>query len=221
MKTSQSGLDAIKKFEVFRSQAYLDSGGVLTIGFGSTRGVTEGMVIGTKEAEERLQDDLRAAEEAVNRLVTVPLSQDQFDALVSFVFNVGEGAFQKSTLLRKLNAGDHDSVPVELMKWVHVKKKRVEGLANRRAAEAGIWARGSFVASNTVPAEPPAPSKAPVVGGTILAGATVAAQTVSQFEGIWTTLQRIGLSPHILMALTGLAVLGVVVWQVVEWRKGR
>lgn len=70
---------------------------------------------------------------------------------------------------------------------------------------------------------PPVPAmKSPAIaGGTILAGATVAAQTVSQFEAVWTTLQKVGLSPHILMALTGLAVLGVVVWQVVEWRKGR
>lgn len=221
MKTSPSGLDAIKRFEGFRSQAYLDTGGILTIGFGSTRGVTEGMVIGTKEAEERLQDDLRAAEGAVNRLVTVPLSQDQFDALVSFIFNVGEGAFQKSTLLRKLNAGDHDSVPLELMKWVHVKKKRVEGLANRRAAEAGIWAKGSFVASNTVLAEPAATSKLLTHGGPILAGATFSAQVLTQFESIWNSVREMGINPHILMALTGLAVLGVVVWQVVEWRKGR
>jgi lysozyme len=137
--------------------------GTLTIGYGSTGAhVRPGMVISEREAEELLRDDLDRFERAVDRLVRVPLTDNQFAALVAFAFNVGEGngGFATSTLLKKLNAGDYGSVPSEMMKWVSSKGKRMQGLVNRRSAEAGLWARGSFVASNTVEAKP---TKPPVV----------------------------------------------------------
>lgn len=161
----------IEQFEGLRLRAYLDGGGVPTIGYGHTRGVKLGMVITQEQADEFLKADLAKAESAVERLVKPPLNDNQFGALVSFVFNLGEGAFQKSTLLRKLNAGKYEAVPSELAKYVYDEHKRVPGLVNRRAAEAGLWASGSFVSSNTVDAGPPPPTKALVTPEVIIGGA--------------------------------------------------
>ena len=129
--------------------------GTLTIGYGSTGPhVRPGMEITRAEAEALLRQDLDRFERAVDSSVTVPLNDNQFAALVSFAFNVGVSAFQKSTLLKKLNAGQYDAVPSELMKWVSSKGKRMPGLVNRRAAETGTWNKGAFVASQYVPAKP-------------------------------------------------------------------
>src|SRR5574343_1083814 len=114
MRVSQSGIDLIKRFEGLRLEAYPDpaSGGEpWTIGYGTTRTpagpVTPGMTITQAQAEEYLRDDLRFFESRINDLVKVPLSQAQFDALVSLTYNIGAGAFERSTLLRELNAGNH------------------------------------------------------------------------------------------------------------------
>ena len=96
-------------------------------------------------------------ESAVNNLVKVDLNQNQFDALVSFVYNVGVEIFRTSTLLKKLNKGQHNAVPSELMKWTKSKGKQMAGLVNRRSQEAALWGKGSFVASNFVEAQPAAP----------------------------------------------------------------
>ena len=153
------GLKLIKQWEGYRDKAYKDSVGVWTIGYGHTSAagapvVTQGMKITEAQASEILRRDIDTVEAAVVRNVKVPLTDNQFAALVSFVYNVGEGAFQKSTLLKKLNAKDYNSVPKELMKWVNGKGKKIPGLVNRRAAEAGLWAKGGFVSSNYVEAEP-------------------------------------------------------------------
>jgi lysozyme len=129
--------------------------GTLTIGYGSTGPhVRPGMEITRAEAEALLRQDLDRFERAVDSLVTVPLNDNQFAALCSFSFNVGVEAFKRSTLLKKLNAGQYDAVPTELMKWVSSKGKRLPGLVNRRAAEIGTWNKGAFVASQYVPAKP-------------------------------------------------------------------
>lgn len=159
------GLKLIKQWEGFREKAYKDGGGVWTIGYGHTSAagaptVSYGMRITEDEAERILRKDIDSVEAAVERLVKVPLNDNQFATLVSFVYNVGEGAFAKSTLLKKLNAKDYNSVPKELMKWVNDNGKKIEGLVNRRAAEAGLWAKGSYVSTNTQPAKP---AKKPVV----------------------------------------------------------
>ncbi len=175
-RITEAGLAHIKQWEGKRNVAYRDVAGVLTIGFGHTSAagipkVRDGMRISDQEADDILRQDLRKFEAAVERLVKVPLTDNQFAVLVSFAFNVGDGAFAKSTLLRKLNKGDYEAVPVELMKWVNAGGKRVQGLVNRRAAEAGLWAKGEFVASNTVEASTKVPSKdIAVVGGTGAAG---------------------------------------------------
>lgn len=140
MKISQAGKDLIISFEGIRLEAYKCPAGVWTIGVGSTQPpVHPGEVITKKEAMDRFDRDLVKFEKAVDRLVTVPLTQNQFDALVSFTFNVGEGALAKSTLLKKLNAGDYDAVPAELMKWTKGGGKELPGLVRRRRAEAALW----------------------------------------------------------------------------------
>lgn len=158
-RINEEGLQLLRQWEGLRLEAYQDVAGVWTIGYGSTAGVREGQVITTMEALRRLKIDLYGAEHSVETLVEVPLTDNQFSALVSFVYNVGREAFKRSTLLKKLNKGDYASVPLELAKWtkakVNGKLQYVDGLANRRAAEAGLWAKGAFVASrDTEPAAP-------------------------------------------------------------------
>lgn len=160
-KVNAETLDHIKRFEGLRLTAYPDPGSrdgtPWTIGYGSTTGVRKGMTITQAEADRRLVADLATAEAAVDRLVKVPLTDNQFGALVSFTFNVGVGAFECSTLLKKLNAQQYDAVPAELARWNKNDGKVMQGLTNRRAAEAGLWAKGAFVSSNTVEAKPAAP----------------------------------------------------------------
>jgi len=106
MKVNSRGLQLIKHFEGFFLQAYLCPAEVLTIGYGHTADVQPGDVITAQQADTFLLEDVSESERAVNRFVTVPLTQNQFDALVSFVFNLGGHNFKSSTLLIKLNAGD-------------------------------------------------------------------------------------------------------------------
>lgn len=126
-------------FEGFKSEAYRDSAGVWTIGYGSTKGVHAGQRITRDQAAIRLADDVSQAESAVSRLVAVPLTQCQFDALVSFVYNLGAGGLAKSTLLKRLNAGDYSVAADEFMKWVKAGGRRLQGLVRRRAAERALF----------------------------------------------------------------------------------
>lgn len=135
-------LALIQQWEGLRLEAYQDVGGVWTIGYGHTKTAKPGMKISKGQATALLRQDLADAEAAVSSLTTVELSDNQYGALVSLVYNIGAGAFQRSTLLRKLNAGDYAAVPGELARWNKVNGKPVEGLSNRRAAEAGLWVRG-------------------------------------------------------------------------------
>lgn len=144
MQTSANGLALIKEFEGLRLQAYLCPAKVWTIGYGHTTAagppsVHEGMILTKNEAESILRKDLRKYENAVSDNVTVPLTQHQFDALVSFCYNVGPGAFKKSTLLKKLNRREYDAIPAELMKWNKAGGKELAGLTRRRRAEAALW----------------------------------------------------------------------------------
>jgi GH24 family phage-related lysozyme (muramidase) len=136
----EAGRAAIKHFESCRLEAYRDAGGVWTIGWGSTRGVTPGMTITQAEADQRFEADLAPAETAVASLVRVPLTDGQFAALVSFVFNCGAGTLRTSSLLRLLNGGDYAAVPAELRRFRFAHGKPLKGLAVRRAAEAALWA---------------------------------------------------------------------------------
>ncbi|MGU3576791.1 lysozyme [Brucellaceae bacterium C25G] len=151
-----AGLLHIQKWEGKRLTAYQDVAGIWTIGYGHTSAaglpdVFPGMMITDQEAIHILLRDLKKFEKRISELVNVPLTNNQYATLVSFDFNTG--ALHRSTLLKKLNAGDYSAVPAELMKWVNAGGKRVQGLVNRRAAEAGLWVKGDFVSSNYVAPE--------------------------------------------------------------------
>lgn len=151
MKTSECGLQLIKDAEGLRLTAYQCSAGVWTIGYGHTGAsgipyVTKGMTISKAEADRVLKSDMRKFEDAINKLVKVPLKQSQFDALVSFVFNVGESKFAGSTLLRELNKENYQRVPSELAKWNKAGGKVSKGLAARRAKEAALWVEDEWEA---------------------------------------------------------------------------
>jgi lysozyme len=142
MKTSDKGVALIKAHEGKRLSAYTCPGGVLTIGYGHTSAagkpdVVRGMRISEREAEDILRRDLSRFEARVNRLVKVPLTQGQFDALVSFDFNTG--ALHSSSLLKKLNAGEHSRVPAQLMRWTKGGGRELPGLVRRRRDEAELW----------------------------------------------------------------------------------
>lgn len=140
METSQKGLDFIKQFEGIRKKAYLDSVNIPTIGVGHTGPeVHMGMEITDEQVDEYLKEDVKEAEEAVNKLVKVDLTQDQFDALVSFVFNFGEPRFQGSTLLKKVNANDFTGAVQEFPRWNRAGGKIEVGLTKRRLAEADLF----------------------------------------------------------------------------------
>lgn len=143
MHTSQLGIDLIKRFEGFRSQSYLCPAGVWTIGYGTTRikgqPVRPGMRCTEQQAEEYLRDDLEYFEDAVQQLVKVPLNQFQFDALVSFTYNLGEGNLGKSTLLRKLNQKDYKGAADEFLRWNKSGGTVLGGLVRRRAAERDLF----------------------------------------------------------------------------------
>ena len=157
MKTSQAGLDFIKQRESFRSEAYQDSGGIWTIGYGTTfidgKPVQPGMKITEQEALALKAKDIEKFENVVNKSVKVALSQNEFDALVSLAYNIGGGAFARSTLVRKLNAGDRAGATEEFKKWNKVEGKEVRGLTNRRNMEsemfAGTQTQGSPASSQT------------------------------------------------------------------------
>lgn len=136
MRISQAGIDFIKTFEELRLEAYDDGGGVWTIGWGHTQGVHKGDEITTEEAESMLVWDLAEAEDGVNMYVEVDLDQGEYDALVSFAFNVGVPAFHGSTLLRLLNNGaDRTTVARQFDRWNKDNGKVINGLTRRRADE--------------------------------------------------------------------------------------
>lgn len=146
MKTGSKGIELIKLFEGFKAEAYLCPANVWTIGYGTTSGVKRGQTVTIKEAEDLLQKDLVKFENTVNSAVKVKLTQDQFDALVSFVYNVGPGNFRSSTLLSLLNQGDYASVPFQMARWNRANGRVLAGLTRRRKAEGDLFRTGRFTA---------------------------------------------------------------------------
>lgn len=154
MQVGQAGKQLFKEWEGLRTHVYLDSGGEPTIGIGHlltrderasgkiwingqpvryANGLTE------QQCWDLLDQDLDIAEAAVNDRIIVPLTQNQFDALVSFAFNIGSEAFKKSTLVRALNQGQYDQVPTQLRRWVRDNGVVVPWLVNRREKEIDLW----------------------------------------------------------------------------------
>jgi lysozyme len=149
MKTSQAGINMIKAFEGLaklrkdgKIEAYKDPIGVLTIGYGHTKYVNDGLVITEQQANQFLKSDLRRFEEGVNDLVAVDITQNQYDSLVSFAFNVGLLAFDKSTLLRKLNEKDYNGAASQFIRWNKAGGNTLAGLTIRRIKESQNFKTG-------------------------------------------------------------------------------
>ncbi len=145
MKLSAAGLELLKKAEGFRSRTYEDLANRPTIGYGHLLGPLDACsgTITLQEAETLLLQDVSQAEQAVTRMVEVPLTQGQFDALVDFTFNLGAERLRESTLLAKLNDGDCNAAAMELLRWDHSGAKEVAGLKLRREAEYRLWTGSS------------------------------------------------------------------------------
>lgn len=163
MKTSSFGRAEIARREGCRLTAYFDSVGILTIGVGHTSAagapkVTKGLTISASEADAILSRDLALFENAVNNAVKVPLNQNEFDALVSLAFNIGGGAFAKSTLVRKLNAGDRQGAANQFSVWNKAGGKVLKGLVTRRAAERAQFLRTASGVAPTPAPKPAAPA---------------------------------------------------------------
>lgn len=155
MKTSVEGRNLIKSFESLRLSSYYDSAGILTIGYGHTSEaglpkVTNGMVITKQQADEIFDRDIVQYEKCVSNNVNANLNQNQFDALVSFCYNVGCKNFVKSSVLKNLNKQDFDKVPDSLMLYVYSNHKKLNGLIKRRSAEVELFLRNE--SGTSVPA---------------------------------------------------------------------
>ena len=139
MKTSQYGIDLIKHFEGCELKAYKCPAGVWTIGYGHTKGVQPGDEWSEDHADHMLQVELEEYEGYVSKYVTAPLGQNQFDALVSWTYNLGGGNLSASTMLKVLNAGEYEEVPNQMLRWNKAGGKVLEGLTRRRQAEADMF----------------------------------------------------------------------------------
>jgi lysozyme len=143
MQFSTNGLELLKKLEGFRAKPYADSGGKMTVGYGHLivpgDGVALGDIIDPVKATELLSKDVKYAVDGVNNNVTSSITQNQFDALVIFVYNVGVTAFKNSTLLKMLKAGDVKGASEQLLRWDKVNGVSVSGLHNRRVAEQTLF----------------------------------------------------------------------------------
>lgn len=200
MRTSDAGIDLIKQFEGVRLDSYRDSVGVWTVGYGHTASCGEpipgpGVKITSQQADMALRKDLNKFEIGVTGLLATPIQQHQFDALVSFAFNVGLGNLKNSTLLKKVNAGDFDRVPAEFLKWDKAGGRSLPGLTRRRHAEAALFAKVDHAApimEEETTAEPDLPTSSKtmaqskegntaIVSGA-LASAGAASQVVDQFQ---------------------------------------
>jgi len=141
MRVSARGLAVIREFEGFCAHVYRDAAGLPTIGYGHLVKTGEHFPNGidADRALALLRADVTTAENAVLRFIGAPLNQSQFDALASFTFNLGSGVLQRSTLRRKLNRGEYDDVPHQLMRYVWAGGRKLPGLIRRRHAEAILF----------------------------------------------------------------------------------
>ena len=139
MKLGERGTEILKYFEGCKLTAYQDSVGVWTIGYGHTKGVFDGMTITQEEAEQMLLTELEEYEGYIEDMVTVPLTQNQFDAIVVWIYNLGPTNFRNSTLLKELNAGNYNAAGQEITRWNKAGGKVLAGLVKRREAEAELF----------------------------------------------------------------------------------
>jgi lysozyme len=144
MQLSTAGLELLKRSEGFRSRVYLDLSGLPTIGYGHRLVHPESFINGIDEAQATkiLAFDVLEAEQAIGRMVKVPLDQGQFDALVDFVYNLGSGRLAASTLLVDLNAKKYAAAGEQLLRWDHADGQENSDLKARREAEFKLWQNG-------------------------------------------------------------------------------
>lgn len=224
MKLSEEGLRLIKSFEGYHTRlkdgscaAYLCPAGVATIGYGCTVGVNLGMVWTEQQAEDALAKEVSRFEDAVNRLVTVPINQNEFDALVSFAYNCGEGALAKSSILRRLNKGDMAGAAQAFHLWNKGGGRVLPGLVSRRAREAAL-----FLKPDTKPEEPIMPqavaaSAEPAKPATVATGAAGAAVVATQ---VIPGLPVPSVPPEITDSLTNVSAwkgIGEQLWTLKDW----
>lgn len=143
---SENGYAIIREFEGFRSTAYKDTGGVWTIGFGTIRypngvKVKQGDTCTRAQAEKWLKNDSLWVDACLDKHIKVKVSQNQFDALSSFVYNVGETAFAKSTMLKTINSNDLVGAASQFDRWVYDNGRKIDGLVNRRAKEKALFSK--------------------------------------------------------------------------------
>lgn len=136
---NEAGLELIKKFEGLRLAVYKDAVGIPTVGYGHVTNLPVGTSITQEEANSLLKVDLERFEKGVSGLVSAPVTDNQFSALVCFAYNVGIGNLEKSTLLKKLNIGDYDGAALEFPKWAKAGGKELSGLLKRRQAEEALF----------------------------------------------------------------------------------
>ena len=241
MKISSAGLSIIKEFEGFRANAYRDPVNVWTIGFGTIRGVKPGDVITRAEAERRLRQELVEYERAVERATGGNATQPQFDALVSFAYNVGVKGMAGSTVIKRHNAGDHQAAARAFALWNKAGGKTWPGLTRRRAAEAALYltpeivstplpvaeeAREAAAADEMPRAVDPERSMASseINRAAVATGATATVATVAEVArsaaDVKTSAELMGewLVPLLLVAVVGLC--GYIVWQRLKQRRG-
>ena len=237
MRTSKAGRDLITQFEGCKLTAYKCPAGIWTIGVGHTDAagppiVRSSMTMTRAQAEYTLEADLISFETHVSMLVKVPLTQNQFDVMVSFAFNCGVGALTKSTLLKKLNRREYSAIPAELMKWTKGGGKELPGLVRRRRAEAAMWRAVDETAeidqdSRVQPSAPEPPKtmleskegNAAVLAGA--SGAIAAAQeivpVVQQSSDLFSGLSE-ALGKPVVIAMIVILVACVGIW---FWRRQR
>lgn len=228
---SENGFEKIKQWEGLRLDAYQDQGGVWTIGYGHTGvDVKAGMKITKDKAERLLVDDVKNKAitpiyKALPDYVIQRLTQNQYDALVSFVFNVGGAAFARSTMCKKIKDGDLDGALAEFPRWNKIKGKVNKGLVNRRRAEMDLWTTGqvtgAFVASNYVAPTAPLPQgavSAPATGAAV--GVVTLAEPASKIIDTLQT-QQVALSSgdKVQIAIGAIVVLAGVIGLITAWVK--
>lgn len=228
MQTSPKGIALIKQFEGFRSRAYRDVVGVWTIGWGFTGGVKEGDTITPEQAEKRLKTELRQYERAVWQATDGQVTQAQFDALVSFAYNVGIAGMQRSTVIRRHREGKYQAAARAFGLWNRAGGREVAGLTRRRAQEAALYLTPSALTADAqIPEGQPIEAERGMASSQINRAATVAggtaaiatvADTARTAADIKTSADLLGtwLVPILLMVVVGLCI-----YIVVQRRKQR
>lgn len=224
MRTSFVGRDFIKKHEGFRSEAYQDIVGVWTIGYGFTKDVKPGDSITEEDAERRLIEELARYEDAVFEATKGKVTQSQFDALVSFAFNVGIKGMQNSSVIKAHLRGDYDAAARAFGLWNKAGGRVVNGLTRRRAAEAAMYLK-DMPQDMPQAVDPERPMTASTINrGAAAAGATATVAAVTEATRLVADVKHatddlgVWLVPVLLIAVVGLC--GYIVWERVKQRKG-